>query len=81
MLGVIPGAGAFVAPMVGAALELAADFAEAGADVVVELERIRTSHELLADVRSDWNNRIADRFPNQDPVDATDTPTPEDSTP
>ena len=62
LLAVIPAAGPIVAPIAQAALELAADLAESGADVVVEIQRIRRSHELLADVRREWNDNIADRF-------------------
>jgi hypothetical protein len=54
LLGLIPGAGPIVGPMAEQALELAADLAESGADVVAELKEIRRSHARLQDVRGAW---------------------------
>lgn len=54
----LPGPAQPVAAVIAAALALAGDIATAGADPVIEIERIRRIHPMLTKVEREWDARL-----------------------
>lgn len=60
--GFLPGVGSYIARFVSVALGFGAELADAGAEPITHIERLRSADPLLADVKSAWEKALDEKY-------------------
>lgn len=76
--GMVPGLGGLIARITGVALASAAAIAHSGKDPEIEIKRIVDADPLVAEVRKQWLDYIAKKFPKDRDTEVGTTENKED---